>query len=118
MPNWTADATVGWTIDRFTLTGHARYISPGKLDVLLVGPEDAGYSVLSTSSVSSNRVAGRTYFDIAGTFKLTPTIELFGAINNLFDKNPPYAPSAQGGTNQVYFDPIGRYFKGGVRVRM
>jgi outer membrane receptor protein involved in Fe transport len=118
VPNWTADATVGWTINRFTLTGHARFISAGKLDVLLVGPEDPGYSITATNSVNSNRVASRTYFDLAGNFKLTPTVELFGAINNLFDKDPPLAASAQGGTNQVYFDPIGRYFKAGVRVRM
>jgi outer membrane receptor protein involved in Fe transport len=118
VPNWTADALIGWTIDRLTLTGHARFISRGKLDALLVGPEDPGYAVTLTNSVSSDRVASRTYFDLSGNFRLTPTIELFGAINNLFDKDPPLAPSAQGGTNQVYFDPIGRYFKAGVRVRM
>ncbi|WP_404713852.1 TonB-dependent receptor domain-containing protein [Sphingomonas sp. MMS24-J13] len=118
VPNWTADALIGWTIDRFTLTGHARFISRGKLDALLVGPEDPGYAVTLTNSVSSNRVAARTYFDLSGNFRVTSNIEIFGAINNLFDKDPPLAPSAQGGTNQVYFDPIGRYFKAGVRVRM
>jgi iron complex outermembrane receptor protein len=118
VPDWTVDALVGWTLDRLTLTGHMRHISRGKLDALLVGPEDPGYAVTLTNSVSSNRVAARTYFDLSGNFRLTSNIEIFGAVNNVFNKNPPLAPSAQGGTNQVYFDAIGRYFKAGVRVKM
>ena len=46
------------------------------------------------------------------------THEFFTVVNNLLDRDPPLAASAQGATNQVYFDPIGRYFKLGARIRM
>jgi len=118
MPSWTIDGLVTWTMNALTMSAHARHISGGKLDALLVGPEDAGYSVNLTNSVSSNRVAARTYFDLSAAYKITPNLELFGVINNLFDKNPPLAPSAQGGTNQVYFDPYGRAYKVGVRAKL
>jgi outer membrane receptor protein involved in Fe transport len=118
IPDWTVDGTVTWTLDPITLSAHARHITRGKLDALLVGPEDDGYAVTLPNSASSNRVAARTYFDLSGTVRVAENFELFGVINNLFDKDPPLAPSAQGGTNQVYFDPYGRAYRIGVRVRM
>jgi len=44
-------------------------------------------------------------------------MELFGAVRNMFDKDPPIAPSAVGITNQVLFDQIGRSYRIGVRIR-
>jgi outer membrane receptor protein involved in Fe transport len=42
-------------------------------------------------------------------------VQLFGAINNLFDKDPPVAPSSFGPTNNVLYDVIGRTYRVGVR---
>ncbi|MFO1502822.1 MAG: TonB-dependent receptor [Steroidobacteraceae bacterium] len=118
LPDWTLDGSATWSLAQLNLGLHARYISRGKLDALLVGPEDAGYAVTLTNSVSSNRVAARTYIDLSATYKVTDQVEIFGAVNNLFDKDPPLAASAQGGTNQVYFDPVGRYLKIGARMKL
>jgi outer membrane receptor protein involved in Fe transport len=43
------------------------------------------------------------------------SVQLFGAINNLFDKDPPVAPSSFGPTNNVLYDVIGRTYRVGVR---
>jgi iron complex outermembrane receptor protein len=43
---------------------------------------------------------------------------VYGVVDNLFDRDPPLTATAQGGTNQVYFDPIGRYFKIGARMKL
>jgi len=118
VPNWIVDGLVTWNLNKLTLGAHGRYISPGTFDVTLVGPEDPGYSITSPSSVSSNRVGGRFYMDLSASFRASDRLEFFGVVNNVFDRKPPLAASAQGGTNQVYFDPIGIYFKGGVRLRM
>ena len=51
------------------------------------------------------------------------SIEVFGAIDNLFDKKPPVAPGGGGlggsnyPTNPVYFDTFGARFRTGVRVK-
>jgi outer membrane receptor protein involved in Fe transport len=118
VPDWIVDGNVSWNISDLTLGAHARYIPKGVFDVLLKGPEDAGYSPTLTNSVSSNRVDARFYVDLNASVKVVEGMEVFGVVNNVFDRDPPLAASAQGGTNQVYFDPIGRYFKFGVRVRM
>jgi hypothetical protein len=49
------------------------------------------------------------------------SVELFGAIENLFDTEPAIAPGGGGGggsnypTNPVYFDTFGSRFRAGVR---
>ena len=118
VPNWVVDSTITWNLDRLSLGAHGRYISPGIFDVTLVGPEDPGYNITSPSSINTNRVAGRFYLDLNASYRANDHLEFFGVINNVFNRDPPLAASAQGATNQVYFDPIGIYFKGGVRLRM
>ena len=63
--------------------------------------------------------------NIAGSYRLRgssdgpSSIELFGAINNLFDRDPPIAPGGNGyPTNPVYFDTYGAAWKVGVRVQV
>ncbi|HWU03861.1 MAG TPA: TonB-dependent receptor, partial [Novosphingobium sp.] len=118
VPCWIVDGNLGWNIGKVRANLHGRYIPPGKFDVLLVGPEDPGYSPSLSNSVNTNRVAGRFYLDMGLNVKVNDQFEVFGVVNNLFDTDPSMAASAQGGTNQVYFDPIGRNFKFGARVRM
>ena len=49
-------------------------------------------------------------------------VQLFAAINNLFDETPPIAAdtgfggSANGGTNAVFFDTLGRTLRLGIRL--
>lgn len=118
VPDWIVDGTVLWDLGSVALNLHGKYIPKGVFDTTLVGPQDDGYSPGLPNSVNNNRVAGRFYLDLGATVKVNDQFELFGVVNNLLDKDPPLAASAQGGTNQVYFDPIGRYFKVGARIRM
>lgn len=117
VPRWMIDGDISWTLDALTLGLHGRYISGGIFDVLFVGPEDPGYAVNLSNSVNTNRVDSAFYTDFNVAYRINDNIELFGVVNNVFDKDPPRAASAQGGTNQVFFDPMGRYFKGGARVK-
>ena len=117
VPDWIVDGFVNWNVGRATLGLHGHYIPKGIFDTQLVGPQGAGYAPTLATSIDNNRVGARFYLDLNGSFRLTPQVELFGVVNNLLDKDPPLAASAQGGTDQVYFDPIGRYFKVGARVK-
>lgn len=118
VPDWIVDGTVLWDLGSVALNLHGKYIPKGVFDTTLLGPQDDGYSAGLPNSVNNNRVAGRFYLDLGATVKVNDQFELFGVVNNLLDKDPPLAASAQGATNQVYFDPIGRYFKVGARIRM
>jgi len=118
VPDWIVDANALWSIGKFQFGAHGHFIPKGKFDVLLVGPEDPGFAVTLPNSVNTNRINGRVIFDLSASAQITPSVEVFGVVNNVFDKDPPLAFSAQGGTNHVWFDTIGRYFKAGFRLKM
>ncbi|WP_404710451.1 TonB-dependent receptor domain-containing protein [Sphingomonas sp. MMS24-J13] len=117
VPSWVADGFATLNIRRLTLTAQGHFISAGKYDASLIGPEDAGYSVLSPSSINTNRVPARFYTNIGASFDLLKTgkrtLKIYGNVNNLFDVMPP--PLWNGNNNSVYYDVIGRRYRMGLR---
>jgi len=122
VPDYVIDGTLGYTTGPATVTLHGRYIPGGLFNVAFIGPDDPRYSVTGSTSVNDNRVQGRFYLDLAASYRITlrsgQELELFGAINNLFDRDPPVIPSGNLGTNQVLFDPVGRAFRIGARIKL
>ncbi len=118
VPDWIVDGNVVWSVGDLSLNAHGKYIPEGIFDTTLVGPEDAGYAPTLPSSINSNRVDSAFYLDLGATLKVDDRAEVFVVVNNVLDSDPPLAASAQGATNQVYFDPVGRSFKVGARLRL
>ncbi|MEO6186567.1 MAG: TonB-dependent receptor, partial [Steroidobacteraceae bacterium] len=119
-PEWSLNGSVTYSAGPFSATMEVRHIQAGIYDATLIGPEQAGYRVTLPNSINTNHVDGRTYFNLGSRLKLADKgaykFEVFGGIQNLFDKDPPVAPSNQGSTNLLLFDGIGRAFRLGVRV--
>jgi iron complex outermembrane receptor protein len=82
-----------------------------------VGPTDPGYSLTAPNSINNNWLPGVTYLNLAASWNVTKAIQVFGSITNLFDSNPPPTSSSVGSYNPVLYDPIGRDFHLGARVR-
>jgi len=127
VPKWQMDAVIGYNDQRFSLNLQARWIQRSKYDVTLVGPDDPRYIAFLSDpanvgkTINNNIVPSRIYFNLAAQYNLIQrdngdNLQIFGSINNLFDKDPPLAPGANG-MNPVYFDQIGRYFRFGLRFR-
>ena len=99
-----------------------RYIPEGRYQVTNIGPDEAGYSPTLPNSISNNRVAPVTYVNLNATYRIFERagqkVELFGVVNNLFDKDPPnQLPSSGGVTNTVIYDVLGRSYKMGIRFQ-
>ena len=81
--------------------------------------QDDGYSPYLANSVSNNRIGSRFYVNVNGKVTLLgegeQKVELFGGINNLFDRSPP--PNLRYTGNGLYFDPVGRAYKIGIRAQ-
>lgn len=118
VPDWLVDGTVRWNLDRLTAGLHAQYIPESIWETLFVGPSQPGFDIDAPNSVSDNTIDSAFVLDFNLAYQVTDEVEVFGVINNVFDSDPPLAASAQGGTTQVYYDPIGRYYKVGVRIRL
>lgn len=73
--------------------------------------------------IDNNKVKGASYFDLSQSFKidaLGADAELYGIVENLFDKDPSvaaYTGFLFPGTTAAYFDTIGRRFRIGFRVK-
>jgi outer membrane receptor protein involved in Fe transport len=124
-PDWLFNGFLSYDNGGFNTTLSVRRINSGIYDVRRTGPEDEGYDPHLPDSISTNRVEGRTYFGLAMSYEMpvgNSSVELFGAIENLFDEDPAIAPGGGGGggsnypTNPVYFDTFGSRFRAGVRV--
>lgn len=120
LPDYTINAFLGYEGDRFSTQVQVRHISGGIYNAELIGPHQAGYDPLLPNSVSDNKVEAVTYVNLNAQYALwsegAQRVELFGVVNNLFDKDPPKdLPSSFGPTNNVLYDVLGRSYRVGVR---
>lgn len=117
MPDWSADLLTTWSRGPFSLTMHNKYIPSGLYNNALIGPNQAGYSITLTNSANTNEVSSAFYTDLSGQWQINDAVAVFAAVNNVFDKDPPTAPSIAGNGNFILFDPIGRSYKVGMRAK-
>ena len=129
-PPWIWNAFLTYDNGPFNTTLSWRHYSEGIYNVERIGPEDEGYDPSLQYSINTNRVKSASYFGLAASYKVPygsggdqQYVELFGTIDNIFDKKPPIAPGGGGGggsnypTNPVFFDTFGAKFRAGIRVR-
>jgi iron complex outermembrane recepter protein len=101
-----------------------RYIGRGKYRAIYSAPGDPGYDPMNFNTITDNRVPDRLYTGLSIAYSFThgggkDGLELFGNIENVFDRDPPRAPGGNGyPTNPVYFDTAGRSFLVGLRVKL
>jgi outer membrane receptor protein involved in Fe transport len=125
-PKWTGSLTSSYTQGPMTVTAQMRIVGRGIMDYenRNGGTNASGNAVLAASRVPSWQtftLAGMYTFENAGP---VGSLQVFGVIDNLFDKQPPFASgittfglaNANGGTNAIFFDTLGRLYRVGVRL--
>jgi outer membrane receptor protein involved in Fe transport len=118
MQDWSADLMTTWSRGPLSLTMHNKYIPDGIYNNSLIGPDQAGYAITLSNSANTNHVSSSFYTDLSGQWKIKDDdLVLFAAVNNVFDREPPTAPSVAGNGNFILFDPIGREYRVGMRAR-
>ena len=99
----------------------ARLVGPGVFGTIL--HEGAG-----ANSVNDNSVPAFLYLNGSASYRFAlganRSVELFTAVNNILDKDPPMIPSGAAGginessTNGQFYDVVGRFFRFGARVTL
>lgn len=129
VPRWSATSYLTWTSGGGTaVTIQNRFIAAGRYNNTQIGPDEKGYKEALASpggfftTSDDNRVEARLYTNLSLSQTVTTaggtSFELYGVVNNLFDKDPPIAPGPSSATNATLFDAIGRSFLVGVRLKM
>jgi outer membrane receptor protein involved in Fe transport len=79
---------------------------------------------LNGESVDFNHISSQNYFDFSTRFNVNEHFDLTFTIMNLFDKKPPIVGNTAGTTSQnsgntfpSTYDPLGRRFAAGARIK-
>ncbi len=102
IPTWRGTFSLNYRDDRLSIGGQARYVDGGTLNVAFVEGRD----------IDDNSVPSRTYIDLNASYRITPNVQIFGSIDNVFNKAPPLTPNAitaPSYASSVFYDRIGRF---------
>jgi outer membrane receptor protein involved in Fe transport len=113
LPHWRFTAGLTYEAGPFTAYIEDRFIGGGKYDNTL-GPSDI--NIVDIGSVNYVNMS----LQLAVINQERRRFDVFFKVDNLFDKDPPLAPSnafVSFQTNAQLYDIIGRRFSTGVRFR-
>jgi outer membrane receptor protein involved in Fe transport len=106
---------VGYSWDSFDVNMRGRYIGESSLDdqfLNSIGFEPESYGVGSI-----------TYVDLQGSYQVTDSVQVYGGVNNLLDREAPFIPTGVPGGNTGVetaagtYDAIGQSFYLGFRAK-
>lgn len=113
VPHWRVNANLIYQNGPLMLGLSGRYVGGGTYDNTF-GPFD----------ININRFPSRTYANASFQYVFKDdgqtSVEVYGNVNNLFDRDPPIVPQTffiPLATNPIHYDTIGRTFSVGVRVK-
>ena len=125
-PKWSGNIQSSYILGDFTASLSARYIGASHLDNTWAdSPDDVNYQNADgkflNGSVDNNWVKPYFNFALNGSYNLhvgdLKQFQVFGSINNLFDKSPPFTGGGISGASAQYHDTMGRSYRMGVRLR-
>jgi hypothetical protein len=125
-PNWSGNVTGSYLLGDLAVTLNARYVGGAYMNkdwcdnAGCANYKDAFGNYLN-GSIDNNRVDSYVNFTLNGTYNLKVAnmrqFQLFGSINNLFDKTPPFTGGGISGASPQYHDTFGRAYRLGVRLQ-
>ena len=118
VPKWVGDAFLDYDRGPMHVGLQARFVGPGVFSTIL-------HEGTGTNSVNRNSVPAFLYLNPSASYRFKlrggRSVELFTAVNNLLDTDPPMIPSGAAGginessTNGQFYDVVGRFFRFGAR---
>jgi outer membrane receptor protein involved in Fe transport len=125
-PKWSGNFQVTYILGDLTTSLSARYTGAANLDNTWCDNDDCvnykdDTGRYLTASVDNNRVDPYFNFSLNGSYNLKiadmKQFQVFGSINNLFDKTPPFTGGGISGASSQYHDIMGRAYRMGVRMK-
>ncbi|PKP70070.1 MAG: TonB-dependent receptor, partial [Alphaproteobacteria bacterium HGW-Alphaproteobacteria-5] len=124
-PKWQYRASIAYDGSKVSMSLTGRGVSAGVYDATFTECASAcPASTAASRTINNNRIDGALYFDATAGVKVYKGVELYLAVDNLFNKDPaiaahgPSVGSAPLGVYATYYDLIGRTFRGGIRFKM
>jgi len=126
-PRWSGNIISTYLQGPLAVSLSARYVGGAKIDKVYYSDsagepyyqDDAGNYLVG--SIDDNSVPAYLNFSLNGSYNLQIAglrqFQVFGSVNNLFDKDPPYSGGYLSGASPQFHDVYGRAYRMGVRMR-
>jgi iron complex outermembrane receptor protein len=111
LPHWRANGNVDYEVGKFGAFLNVRYIGAGKYN-----------NYFTAADLDNIDIPAVWYFNGSVRYTLgerAQGVEIYGGINNIFDKAPPITPQnfiEPWATNPQLYDVVGRFFYAGIRA--
>jgi iron complex outermembrane receptor protein len=118
-PKDKISASLSWDLDKLNVTTIANYRSDMQ-NVYFAGDKCASQYANGSDAPGNCRLASFTTIDLSARYNVSPQLQVYGSIQNLFDHIAPLDPLTYGGMSYNPMDAsgaIGRFFKVGVRYQ-
>jgi outer membrane receptor protein involved in Fe transport len=125
-PAWSGNFTAAYLVGDLTMALNARYVGGSKMDKDWCDNAECGTyqneaGQFLQASVDNNSVKSYMTFALNGSYNLKVAelkqFQVFGSIQNLFDKSPPFTGGGISGASAQYHDILGRAYRMGVRMK-
>jgi outer membrane receptor protein involved in Fe transport len=121
---WNANLSTTYLKGPFSTTLQAHYVGKGKKNYLGVDPTDGDWYIKAPSNyvrLDDNSIGSYTVFGLNANYRFegalgSKYLDVWGNVSNLFDRDPPLVGGGSGGTQPIFYDTIGRYYKVGIRA--
>jgi outer membrane receptor protein involved in Fe transport len=125
-PKWTGNIITSYRVSDLSTSLSARYIGGSRIDNSWTDDPDSPLYMNElgqylNGSVDNNWVKPYFNFSLNGSYDLRvgnmKQFQVFGSVNNLFDKSPPFTGGGLSGATAQYHDTMGRAYRMGVRMK-
>lgn len=113
VPHWRANGMIVYDTGPLSLIANLRYVGGGVYN-----------TTFKPTDLNVQRFSARTYLNLGFNYALSRSsgepIQIFGQVNNVFDRDPPIIPDSHPQsliTNYTLYDTIGRTFMIGFRMK-
>jgi outer membrane receptor protein involved in Fe transport len=118
VPDWNLTGVISYRIGRLGLNTQIRHINSGVYNNNINADPAKG----AVNTIDDNHIPSATYVGFSGDYVLKTQqngqrLQLYWAVDNLFDRTPPALAAASNAayTNSAFFDVIGRSYRLGLR---
>jgi iron complex outermembrane recepter protein len=123
-PSWAGTVALSYMDGPLTTTLQARWVGKGHMDLQnpKKGPDDPTYDPTESYSVSDNTNSTYAVLSLNASYDVPwlnlERFQIFGSINNLLDRDPPFSSGQVGGVNAMNYDTMGRTLRVGFRMKL
>jgi outer membrane receptor protein involved in Fe transport len=126
-PKWSGNIITTYLQGPLAVSLSARFVGAAKLDKVFYSDSEGEPYYKDANgryvwgSIDDNTVPSYLNFALNGSYDIPVSgvrqFQVFGSVNNLFDKDPPFAGGYLSGASPQFHDIYGRSYRMGVRVR-